>query len=526
MKTKFYFGALAAMAFGLGLASCSSDEPAGPDKQDPATDGPRYMTVRITSAGIGSAGRAAEWGSPDEFEPAVGAEGTVTADKVRFYFFTSEGAPYMMSMANVNGTVTLTNMVQPTAISKDENDGSGQTLVGTLVLGTEASGYLGNDPAYVVCVANTTTTENFDRFKDIPMANLKTLSASTPSWTNPIFVMTSSTYAKDGKEVFATDITGKVKKSASEAQNDPAQIYIERLAAKMRVTGMGEYPSLEADGETEAEYTFVNADGNAEKKKVKVDLVGWQAYNMVATSKAIKDITTALTTEPFAGWNDDTKHRSYWAYTPSQTNWFNGTYNIYAADQFTLGNFDAGKPTENIQYCYENTLAPDVNVTDRGTNATAIVVKGIVKDSDGNALNMVSWAGSYYDYDTFRNIVLTAYNANMDETNKATIDQVTLVEGGTPNKYVARVKQTNFSRFDNISWWKDGATSFWVNIEHHAGKIGVVRNHIYEYEFSGVIGLGVPGNEPVNPSEDEETWLAARINVINWHVVKNTIILQ
>lgn len=525
MKTRFYFGALAAMAFGLGLASCSSDEPAGPDKQDPAADGPRYMTVRITSAGTGSAGRAAEWGDP-EFEAAAGTEGDVTADKVRFYFFTADGAPYMMSMANVNGTVTLTNMVQPTAITKDENDGSGQTLVGTLVLGTQANGYLGNDPAYVVCVANTTTTENFDKFKDIPMANLKTLTAGTPDWNNPIFVMTSSTYAKEGKEVFATDIAGKVKKSAAEAEADPAQIYIERLAAKMRVTGMGEYPSLESDGETEAEYTFVNADGKAEKKKVNVDLVGWRAYKMVTTCKAIKDITTALTTEPFTGWNDDTKHRSYWAYTPNQTQWLQSSYDIYADNQFTLGNFDAKKPTENIQYCYENTLDSNVEVTDRGTNATAIVVKGIVKDSEGNALNMVSWAGSYYDYDTFRNIVLTAYNANMDETMKATIDDVTLVPSTAANKYVARVKQSNFTRFDNISWWKDGATSFWVNIEHHAGKMGVVRNHIYEYVFSGVIGLGVPGNEPENPSEDEETWLAARINVINWHVVKNTIILQ
>lgn len=47
----------------------------------------------------------------------------------------------------------------------------------------------------------------------------------------------------------------------------------------------------------------------------------------------------------------------------------------------------------------------------------------------------------------------------------------------------------------------------------------MVRNHIYDYTFNSVVGLGVPGTDPVNPEDPDQNYLAAVVNCLNWHVV-------
>ena len=60
---------------------------------------------------------------------------------------------------------------------------------------------------------------------------------------------------------------------------------------------------------------------------------------------------------------------------------------------------------------------------------------------------------------------------------------------------------------------------------HLNGKPGVVRNHIYDYKIDGIVGLGVPGNEP-NIPDLNETYLAARLYILEWHVVSNNVTLE
>lgn len=530
MKTKFYLGAIAALALGLGMSSCSNDEPVAdqPNQEQTPVGDLQYVTVRLSSAGgslSSPSGRAATGGG---FADAVGNEGSITAETVRFYFFTDTDLPYTMAVANVNGEVSHTNMVKPTEISMDQNNGSGNaTLKGVLVLGTPESGYLGNKPAKVLCVANT-SEERFVSFANKRLSEIETIIANTPrTWES--FAMTSSTYADNGKEIFTADIP-QLYTSVDDAQDNPVNIYIERLAAKIRVQGLQEWPSLNANG-TEQEYTMANPDGTTSKVKYSIELTGWQPMFLANRCYAIKNINDALTNAPFEDWNDKSHHRSYWAYTPGLSEFSANTFNIYDESQFSLGNYVSSKPTDNIQYCYENTDYPNAAATTRETRATAIAVRGIVKDSNGKPANIVYWGGTYYQYEDFLSVIANAYNADKGDGATVTKDNVTLVKDTRPsakaNTYRAVINNTTgFNRFDNILWWQDGVTSFYTTIQHLGGLTGVVRNHVYDYEFTGVIGLGVPGNDLQDPTPETETWLAASINVLNWNVIKNSIILQ
>ena len=111
------------------------------------------------------------------------------------------------------------------------------------------------------------------------------------------------------------------------------------------------------------------------------------------------------------------------------------------------------------------------------------------------------------------------------------------------NEYVA-VENANavLKAVENAKIW-NGMSYYIVNIEHLGvnkkdgdtylpAYYGVVRNHAYEITFNGVKGLGTPVYdpatiypEPVTP-ENTESYVAAEINVLAWHLVKQTVTLQ
>ncbi len=81
--------------------------------------------------------------------------------------------------------------------------------------------------------------------------------------------------------------------------------------------------------------------------------------------------------------------------------------------------------------------------------------------------------------------------------------------------------------------WKNGMTYYFVNIKHlgKKGLEGVVRNHIYDLNLTKICGLGTPVYSeeltiiPEKPQNDE-TFIAARVNILSWRVVKNDVILD
>lgn len=517
-KSQILLGAVAALS--MGLYSCSNEGAPEIGGGNAPQEGNQYMAVRIQTAGLNGT-RAGVVGNP-EFEDAKGTEGDISPDKLFFYFFDANGNPFPLAYVNVNGEV-ITNVVKPTDISQDKGDDGETTIEGVLVLGKAVGeGYVGTTPSKVVCVANPTVglADFANKSLGEVLGALSNVPSQIPAATG--FLMTSSTYANGTNVITAVDVTGNFENTPAAAEANPATIYIERVAAKVRAQGLNTFaPKMrDAHGDiVEGEYKVDNADAN-----LTVELVGWQLRNTANRSYAFKKITDdqGALQNWFDGWNNADLHRSYWAVacgiTPQET-----VYDIYDEDQFTLKGYNANNPTENIAYCYESTGYTPTSVTDRTSQATAIIVKGIVK-KDGQPIDMMRWAGAYYTSERLKQRIAENYSSHTG--TQVTTDDVTFVADGN-NKWHAQVNNTDWSTdFNNIQWWKDGVTSYYLNIEHLGGKYGVVRNHIYDYTFEDVVGFGVPGNDPTNPEDEEETFLAARLYVLNWHVVSNKVILE
>ena len=84
--------------------------------------------------------------------------------------------------------------------------------------------------------------------------------------------------------------------------------------------------------------------------------------------------------------------------------------------------------------------------------------------------------------------------------------------------------------------YSNGMTYYIVDIKHlgAAGKTaeyGVVRNHVYQIDINKISGYGSPVysglsnivTPPEYPEEDEASYVAARINVLSWKVVKQGV---
>ena len=546
MKKLFFLPALAALMF----SSCSSDEPTVDNPADQT--GNKYMSVKIRNVG----GSRAE-----SYEVGVGNENTITAGNIRFYFFTADGRPFVMNSAGVSGTVSNTNMVAPTAINASSTtDGAVTDIEATLVLGTPTEPYSGNRPAYVFCVANPTSSFAFTNFANKRMSEIYNIGGNAPSDLDAedTFVMTSSTYADNSfnptqapfatgsKVIFFADLKEKVFDTPEDAKKSPAEIYLERLAAKVRAHGLGTYTAQQKAADntlSDAVYTIkvlengaiVSKTGN----KLNVELTGWKLRNVANTAYGVKHIENDwLTNAPFTGWNITELHRSFWAVSKaaSTNDVKRKDYHIENPAEFALGNYDATNPTENIAYCYENNMVQPTSVTDRPTDATAMVVRGIVKmQGQTTPLNLCFWGGDYFTEEALKQQIIETYNADKNDQDKLTAAAVDFAKDtrttAKSNTWYAYVKVGenqvhNNYRFNDIKRWVDGQTSYYVNIEHMGGKFGVIRNHIYDYTFSNVIGLGVPGNDPKNPDPETKTYLAARVMVLNWHLLSNNIVLE
>ena len=82
----------------------------------------------------------------------------------------------------------------------------------------------------------------------------------------------------------------------------------------------------------------------------------------------------------------------------------------------------------------------------------------------------------------------------------------------------------------------NGMSYYMVDIEHLGNNsitnYGVVRNHSYVITVEGITGLGTPVYDPTiiitDPTKPTETssYVAARINVLSWRIVNQTVTLQ
>lgn len=542
MNKKLFYGAFAFAA--LGLASCSSDEPVINGGNETLT-GDKYVAVNILTPSANSTRAEGD----DEEETTVdditygyldgtSTEGEVKSENTRFYFFDETGAAFNMTYSsNVNTDATIvTNMVQPKLGTVSQTPGNAPTINGVLVLGIAANqGYQGVVPFQAVCVANLKDASDFQTLAGKSLDEL----AEEVHTMGGEFVMTSSNYP-GAQAIGATILANSIFDDPDKAEQNPVDFYLERLKVKVQMaTGaLTRLISKDADG-NDAKYTIFNADGSKSEVSLAINLTDYQVINQANKEYLFKKLptTTPVWSTP---WFDANYHRSFWAETCDTPAVDNKEFKILEETGWTTD------PT----YCYELTNGDAETVSQRGTTSTAIAVRGYVqKQVDGNWVNidLVRWAGNYYESSTLQYMVANSWNADKtnpqinaknvkfiyDEKNtyKAVFTQNGVDEDGNDVTIaVEGMAEGDELGYNKIQYWVDGATSFVVNIQqaYNADKtpvFGVVRNHIYSYTFDNVIGLGVPGDDVENP-EETQTYLAARVNILQWRVVNTTVTLQ
>ena len=557
MKANKFFLGLALV--GAILTACEKEQTGNQGNYDAQS----YMSVSIAQAG----GTRAD---ADEFLQGSEAENQIKT--VDFYFYNEDGSIFNFGTAaqdgandkNANGNAFVSNVYTyaPGQIT-DQTGNIDEIVNATLVIKHNT----GNIPAYMIAVVNCTAGQ----YKGMALDVVKASVINAADYVNANgHIMTNSVYkGVDGTIVMETPITiENLAINADAALAKPVKIYVERTAARIEV----KEAKTTAVYDTDTDIT--DAAGNTTHVYAKIN--GWDVVTYANTTTLAKviDLNWADAINGMT-WNHPTLYRSYWAKaTPELTKTF--SWNSLANE---IGDVD---------YCLENTALPvyATQTTDAGetiedkdisrTNVTKVVVAAqLYSDEAGTKeVKIANWYGQNYTLEGLQAVVAQSlkndlilkvgetYTPIKSEqiavaTNEADVQNsyevyFKLADGvatsgwyaiNENNEYVA-VADANavLKAVENAKVW-NGKSYYIVNIEHLGDKekegnvyqeafYGVVRNHAYEITFSGVKGLGTPVYdpatvypEPVTP-ENTESYVAAEINVLAWHLVKQTVTLQ
>ena len=564
MMKKNYVWALLASMFMVGCSQ-NDDLPENPGEDQKVEKELSYIAINVNAApNVG--GRVATDGNF--------AEGSPVENKVEtacFFFFDKVGNAF-----NVAGYVPTSNSTTP---DNDASDSNGEAtnwvkytltdsgddvdegvnnnvermLDPVLVIETKKSVY----PASVVAVLNW---EPSDKTQGISLETLRE-SVLADYKNDGKFIMSNSVYLNATTPVYCTPLSEQNfadEETAAEAH--PVDIYVERVAVKANVTanygtGASSFP-VKLENDTPLSITIDGVD-----TQVYARITNW-IFNVNNTKSYLMKNLDGLTETTGFSWNDPTHFRSYWAsaYAFAGSTAWNSTTRVYN-NTFLWDNFkDAG----TADYCLENTDA---------TNFTQVVVKGQLVNSTGDPLNIAQWYGKYYTaaqlLEAVANVVrdriyvqssgstteiasshlqlVWAYDKDVAMTKEKERDLYTVKFALKNGVTACKSDGTNFNTgevdaiFASLSpakYWNNGTVYYYLPIEHYltdanGNNKAVIRNHFYDIQVNGVVGLGTPvpapeNDDPIPPvkPEDWETYIAAKINVLAWKTVSNNVTLK
>lgn len=579
-----------ALAGALMLGACSSSD----DLKDggaTANEGKSYIAVNIKSVGTTGAGTRADGDYPQgggTYEDGTENEGAISA--VRFFFFNSDGSPYIMKGTQVNYKELKNNN------SVTDADHL-QTIEGKTAAMLVIEGETKTAPAYMIAVVNPGTLKNLepkayresqlrDEFTDTKFVEIAT--DGTGKYSD--FVMSNSVYAENGARVCASSVSGHVEENSTEATKNPVDIYVERVVAKA-TTNVNTDNGWEkiTSGTDAGKYKikvgeiYINAE---HKKDVYAVVQGWGLADENGTAELEKqiDVTSNNWTSAILGidpWTSPDYHRCFWSssvpFTPASgtnsivnhafsafTTPF-GTTPLYTCPNTpTYEEFNTQKINEKP---YDNTLtkvlvaAKLVYYDDDHNSHPADICKyrGIQILGADNVLTQVAKDHSEYwtvdPTNASKHILLAYTDLEYTRTDLAgsETDKLKSYEVRPVLKAGVKVYKKNsdgsFATTDSndelntslaespVQVRKEGMTYYYTPIRHLAqnktemGYYGVVRNHSYRITINTMSGFGTPvydPNEVIDPviPKDTETYLAARINVLSWRVVPSSVDLD
>lgn len=337
-KTVFFLPLLAAMTF----TSCSSDEPALDNKFDETYDGQAYMKVRIAMPDNASS-RAA-----GDFENGTAEEQAIKEIGLKFY--NADGSFYGYGLPVKNATVTPQNP------SGENVEGKVAEAVIVLQINSNSP-----KPTQVVAYANCG-----DAWRLTPEPNISEMDQIKNEITTAYdgteyYTMTSSNYMAvsegaasylQGYQTVINPNSFKPTETEAKAEGVPVDIYVERLAAKVKVTKDADMtPTTITNGEYTLDFTI---DGYA------LGGTNNQSYY-------IKHLNRDWTKDNlWLGWNDLANHRCYWA---KDMNYLNKLGEAPALDYVSYNEVREKLTGSNDKWLYtaENTLVSPEKLSSTGT---------------------------------------------------------------------------------------------------------------------------------------------------------------
>ena len=570
---KYLFMALAA----LGFAACAekvddTNVPKGELEES-------YIAINLMAADVNT--RAAE----DTYGYEDGTTAERAVNTAYFFFFDENGNPFNV-LGSTGGATAPGGEKNHLSLTIGAASGNNQPNVSdiknaVLVLNT----YKGVYPSKIVAVLNWTPSENLYSL-DALHDKLATLGSEAD---NEGFVMSNSVYMNSAnKMVDAVAITGdNIKTTPEEAYGAPINIYVERIAAKVVLTAGGKIPTETDDiiFKVTDDNAFVPVGGTG--TTVYMKLYGWELYNDYPTSTLLKNINTSWTVDALGlTWNDSPYYRCYWAQSQSAAHsdsfkWSYDPGSFPTVNGFKIAtkatNYDSGTYT----YCGENTNQFEEGTTESDLR-TKVILKGQLckhNGTDYEPLTIGSWYGNNYagiedlkkavanslkyvlyssengtdftsitynDIECVRGVSGTeSYevgfqlsNAGQAKTWYKKSSEETQVLGGDISNKEANISATNLYLAQNVEpalVYEDGKTYYFVDIEHLGtvgAKYGVVRNHVYQIDINKISGYGSPvyGEvsfiKPEYPETYNDSFVAAKINVLSWKVVKQSVNIE
>lgn len=593
MRRLFYIPTMLAAAV-LSLASCSNNDEVSSEVESPEHS---YLAITVRSVGAAPASRATE----SDFEDGTTAENSIS--KIRFFFFDVNGNAFPLANASVAGTNYIDKLSSDfvdSVTTRTPNAIEKQVVVDIV---SESSNAL---PVSVIAIVNPDDVHpSFENGVSHSVTSLRDASlltdryADTTGTTVRDFAMSNSVYDNNGTSTCASLISGtNICTTQAEARQHPVNIYVERIAAKVRakhanttnwttVNGKPAYlvgTTQDMYGVTTPENIYAVIDGwgladEAPQATVEKNIGTTDNWNLWSNAN------TAATYLGFDPWTDPAYHRCYWEITPvpntaatpsGRHNPLNHSFDSYT---LTLGTADDNTA---VDYTLPNTPT-EARTADSETKNTVqtartkvLVAAHLMKQDASGAwvdADICSYKGVDYvseedvkkailrentgiwvqaDGSTTRSQLTDADIAYISfDSNNSSVKNYQVVaklassmesgytfytsETGTTTISVADLNALLSAAPVNVR--HEGMTYYYTPIRHmgeseaNLGYFGVVRNHLYDITINTMGGFGTPVYDPkktiipVVPT-DEASYLSARINVLAWRIVSQSVDLN
>lgn len=552
----------------LMMTACASDKDEMGGGTKPGSD-PQYLAVNIVNVGATPTTRGT-----DDYENGTTEESTIK--KVRFYFFNGDGSPYLIKNPGVAGVEGggEKNWLEASP-ADDTTSGTPSQIEKITQTVLVINGVQSAAPAAIVAVVNPETVDaaTLKNGGTMRLSELRYSAVGSQFYKKGAtggvsdFVMSNSVYVNAGEDVCASLVAGHVTTSAKTAKEKPVDLYVERVVAK--VTADVDKTAFKLGNGTDwdaTKYGTKDPVGQSGDYNVYAVIDGWGLANENGKAEVEKQVKKTWTDGNlgFSPWTTADYHRCFWESSVAFDAGAGGNQPVNP----TFNQLKA--KMQDVLYTLPNTSENEVtNLKDNDLTKFAVAATLRYKDAAGNwhdaeicRYNGVSILG----IDNLkRQVALTfsQYYTSTDATNytqlskddidfknsDGTMQQYRVTPTlaadptGTTKKYYTKTTSGTTPTFtevdkdkvlaaieaDKAEIRKDGRAYYYVPIKHlgSANKIaeyGIVRNHFYKITLSGITGFGTPVYDPekvVDPIVPtyENTYLAARVQVLQWRVV-------